>query len=208
MAITNAGLIENVGNGGTQILSAITNNGTLEASTAGTLTLMGVVSGTGSAKIAAGGTLFADNTFNQSVTFTGATGVFKLLDWTTYTASVKGLSTAGTNAIDLAGMTFSSLKSKATFSGTATSGVLTITNGTVTATINLTGDYLGSTFMVSNDGHGGTKVVDPPAPSTPAVAPADPMVQAIAAFQVSPPSGMAGTPAWQVPKLPMFSAGH
>jgi hypothetical protein len=45
--------------------------------------------------------------------------------------------------------------------------VLTVTDGTHTAKITLVGDYTGSTFTVSSDGHGGTKVVDP----TVAVAP-------------------------------------
>jgi hypothetical protein len=43
--------------------------------------------------------------------------------------------------------------------------VLTVTNGTQTAEINLTGDYLASTFTASSDGHGGTTVVDPTGPA-------------------------------------------
>ena len=40
-------------------------------------------------------------------------------------------------------------------------GTLTVSNGTQTAKIALTGDYLSSTWSVSSDGNGGTNVVDP-----------------------------------------------
>ena len=50
---------------------------------------------------------------------------------------------------------------EATFSGTTTSGVLTVTDGTHTAHINLKGDYTGSTFIASDDGNGGVNIVDP-----------------------------------------------
>ena len=43
----------------------------------------------------------------------------------------------------------------------STGGTLTITNGAQTEKIALTGDYLSSTWTVSSDGAGGTKVVDP-----------------------------------------------
>jgi hypothetical protein len=36
-----------------------------------------------------------------------------------------------------------------------------VTDGTHTARIALLGNYLNSTFVASNDGHGGTAVVDP-----------------------------------------------
>jgi hypothetical protein len=42
-------------------------------------------------------------------------------------------------------------------------GMLVVTDGTHTANIPLLGNYLTSTFVPSNNGHGGTSVVDPPA---------------------------------------------
>ncbi|MEO8926002.1 MAG: hypothetical protein ABI306_02455, partial [Caulobacteraceae bacterium] len=48
-----------------------------------------------------------------------------------------------------------------TFSGTATSGTLTVTDGTHTAHITLIGDYRSSTFTASSDGHGGVTIHDP-----------------------------------------------
>ncbi|WP_291736527.1 hypothetical protein, partial [Bradyrhizobium sp.] len=50
-----------------------------------------------------------------------------------------------------------------TFSGNTTRGTLTVTDGTVTASVALLGNYMASTFTASSDGHGGTLVVDPPA---------------------------------------------
>jgi hypothetical protein len=51
---------------------------------------------------------------------------------------------------------------EATFSGTASSRVLTVTDGSHTAHITRIGDYRGATFVASGDGrHGGTLVVDP-----------------------------------------------
>ena len=45
--------------------------------------------------------------------------------------------------------------------GNATGGTLTVTDGTKTAHIALSGDYLSSTWTLSSDGKGGTTVVDP-----------------------------------------------
>ena len=50
---------------------------------------------------------------------------------------------------------------KATYSGTTSSGTLTVTDGTHTAHIKLTGDYTASTFVAAGDGHGGTLIHDP-----------------------------------------------
>jgi hypothetical protein len=49
-----------------------------------------------------------------------------------------------------------------TFSGTSTGGTLTVTDGTHTAEIALSGNYLASSFVASADGSGGVDVVDPP----------------------------------------------
>ena len=49
-----------------------------------------------------------------------------------------------------------------TFSGNASGGTLTVTDGTHTANVALLGNYLASTFVPSSDGHGGTSVVDQP----------------------------------------------
>jgi hypothetical protein len=68
---------------------------------------------------------------------------------------------AGQDSPDLADFNFATIGNP-TFTGTSTGGVLTVTDGSHTANIALLGNYLASTFTVSNDGHGGTFVVDPP----------------------------------------------
>jgi hypothetical protein len=179
--ITNAGLIENTGSGGVQVESALNNTGTLYAGN-GALTLDGAVTGTGSARINAG-VLNIGASFGQTVTFVaGATGELRLVDFKDFTGKVAGLSTAGANMIDLVG--FNIVGTKATYSGTATSGVLTVSNGTQTATIHLLGNYLGHPFTVVSDGVGGVFIKDPAV-----------LIQAMATVQAGAPAGSAGSTA-------------
>jgi hypothetical protein len=164
--LTNAGLIETTSSAGATIIGPVVNTGKLYAED-GVLTLDGAVTGTGIGDIKSG-TLFAASGFSEKVTFlAGATGTLELADAVAYTGKVTGFSTTGKTTLDLTDITFTSGTTKATYSGTTASGVLTVTDGTHTAKITLVGDYTGSTFTVSSDGHGGTKVVDP----TVAVAP-------------------------------------
>jgi hypothetical protein len=44
----------------------------------------------------------------------------------------------------------------------ARGGTLTVNEGSHRASVTLLGNYLASTFVASDDGHGGTSVVDPP----------------------------------------------
>jgi len=78
--------------------------------------------------------------------------------------SVAGLSDANSNVIDLANLAFGS-GIKASYSGTAAAGTLTLTSGAVTDKISLTGmSGLSSTsasasgFHLSSDGAHGTLV--------------------------------------------------
>jgi hypothetical protein len=50
----------------------------------------------------------------------------------------------------------------ATYSGTTTSGVLTVTDGTHTAKINLAGNFTTAGFSLSKDAQGGTAVAGTP----------------------------------------------
>jgi hypothetical protein len=182
--ITNAGLIENSGSGGTLVESAVVNTGTLMAAVTGTLTVTGAVTGAGVGVIS-GGTLDIVQVFSENVTFTGTTGVFELGHSVSYKGKVTGLSTSGTNSLDLADITFTSGVTKATYSGTTTAGTLTVTDGTHTAKIGLLGNYVGHVFNVASDGHGGTTVIDPP------VAVMLPLVQAMAGLRAAPSSAPA-----------------
>jgi hypothetical protein len=79
---------------------------------------------------------------------------------------------AGSDTLDLADINFATIQNPS-FSGTSTGGTLTVTDGSHSANIALTGNYLSSTWTLSSDGHGGTFVVDPPAAS-PVPSPSDP----------------------------------
>jgi hypothetical protein len=47
------------------------------------------------------------------------------------------------------------------YSGGNSPGTLSVSDGMHTARIELLGNYMASSFVVSSDGHGGTAVVDP-----------------------------------------------
>ena len=170
-SIVNAGLIETTGAGALTLAGTVKNSGTLAVG-GGIMTVNGAVTGTGHATVK-GGTLDFASTFNQAVTFTGTTGVLELAKSQTYTATITGFSKTGKTGLDLVDIGFVS-STEATFSGTTTSGVLTVTDGTHTAHINLKGDYTASTFVAASDGHGGVIIHDPPK----AAAPPPPWIEA------------------------------
>jgi hypothetical protein len=164
---------------------SIVNTGLIET-TGGVLTLAGGVTGSGKASIN-GGTLEAMSSFSEAVTFAASTGVLELAQSQGYTGSITGFSTKGGTSLDLVDIGFVTA-SEATYSGTTKGGVLTVTDGTHTAKINLVGNYIKSTFTASSDGHGGTIVVDPKSKTHPALASATPhpFVAAMAVLGGSP----------------------
>jgi len=169
--IDNAGLIEATGSGGAVVASAVKNTGTLEVN-GGSLTLDAAVTGSGGTAVIESGTLTFASTFKEAVDFTGTSGQLVLAHSLTYTGHVSGFSKNGGTSLDLKDVSFVN-SAEATFSGVKKSGVLTVTDGTHTAQIKLSGDYLGLTFTASSDGHGGVSVVARPAaaPSPPPSAP-------------------------------------
>jgi hypothetical protein len=198
IAIINAGHISNFG-AGTVVMSSLVNTGTLEV-TDGTLTLAGAVTGAGVGEIA-GGTLYAQSSFSENVNFFNSDpptllSVLELAQSTSFAGIVSGLSRSINNSLDLLDIAFASSTTKATYSGTTTSGVLTVTDGTHTAHVHLLGNYVGAPFKVSSDGHGGTRVIDSAAPS------AAHLTAAISAWPSS--AGTAGDTrsAWSARQLP------
>jgi len=96
---------------------------------------------------------------NKDVVFApGASADLILTDSLGYTGHLSGLGTADT--LDLADLSYGP-STKATYAGTSVSGVLSVTDGTHQAAISLLGNFLNSTFTLSNDGYGGVNVVDP-----------------------------------------------
>jgi fibronectin-binding autotransporter adhesin len=189
---TNAGMIQTTGSGVLTIAGPLINTSTGRlAADGGTLVVNGAVTGGGAAVIN-GGTLDLASSFNDRVTFTGATGGLHLAQSKTYTANITGFSTNGATSLDLGDIGFVG-STEATFSGTTRSGVLTVTDGSNTAHINLRGDYTTATFVASSDGHGGTIVVDSTAKDAAvALAGQNPLHQFIAAMAGLGASAMVG----------------
>jgi hypothetical protein len=155
--LTSAGLVEATGAGNLTVLGALSNSGTLQVDK-GSLTARGAVTGTGVA-VVDGGVLDFASTFTENVTF-NKSGTLELGKSRSYSGAISGFSKSGGTLLDLKDIKFAN-PGEASFSGTATSGVLTVSDGTHTAHITLTGNYTASTFTVGSDDHGGVFVIDP-----------------------------------------------
>jgi hypothetical protein len=78
----------------------------------------------------------------------------------TYSGLVAGFGKP--DKLDFRDIAFTSGATSATWSQSGTSGTLSVTSGTNTATITLLGHYVAGDFHVSTDNHGGTFVTDQP----------------------------------------------
>jgi fibronectin-binding autotransporter adhesin len=163
--IVNAGLLE-VTSGTLTIdaASVLDNTGIVEAN-GGNLIIEGGLSG--KAEIAGASVLElganSDDAYQGAhITFAdGSTGILKIDHAESFTGDISGLDD---NTLDLADITFNS-HTKISFVGDANGGTLTIVNTddpTKVAQIHLDGDYLGSSWNVSSDGHGGTDITESP----------------------------------------------
>ena len=117
----------------------------------------------GPSTIGAGETLEVISTYSGQVSFTASTGILELLNSSGFAGTVAGMT--GQDTIDFADIDPTKVQ-RPTYSGTASGGTLTVTDGSHTANIALLGNYIASTFVTSSDGHGGTNVVDPSATET------------------------------------------
>jgi len=185
--LTNAGVIETASSAGATIVETIVNTGVLYAD-GGNLTMDGAVTGAGSAKITAATLDFASS-FTGNVTFAGGSGELVLADSQGYTGTITGFSKTGGTSLDLGDIRFVS-STEATYSGTKTGGVLTVTDGMHTARISLKGNYLTSTFIASKDG-GGVLITDPAGGGGAAQPPPHAFIAAMAAFGARPGAGVA-----------------
>jgi hypothetical protein len=179
--IANAGIIEASGTGGALIASAVANTGLLEA-IGGNLTVDGAVTGTTGSAIINRGTLYFASSVSQNIRFSGATGELVLAQSLAYAGSIAGISQTGGTLLDLRDIALLAA-TQATYSGDRTGGILTVTDGTHTALLDIAGNYQGSTWTVSGDGVGGVIVIDSQARAS---APA--FVAAMAAVGAAPPS--------------------
>lgn len=153
----NAGTLEATGSN-LSVTNAVFNTGSIIAN-GGNVTIGGNVNGTGSESLSGTSSLEIGSstgaTAAQTVTFqSGATGVFKIDQAQFFTGTVAGMSTGKT--IDLGNVVIGT--ATLTYSGTTSSGVLTVTDGTITSTIKMTGNYTQANFSLANDGGGHTDV--------------------------------------------------
>ncbi|MGC1777862.1 MAG: hypothetical protein WBB34_07930, partial [Xanthobacteraceae bacterium] len=117
------------------------------------------------ATIAAGATLefFSTVAAAASVTFSAGTGSLVLNDPSGFAGQITGFTgtapdAAHSDVVDLVGINYNSSSFSETYN--STTGVLTVTDGTHTASI--TFDDFNGTLDFASDGNGGTDVFDPP----------------------------------------------
>jgi hypothetical protein len=67
--------------------------------------------------------------------------------------------------VDLADIALGSSGPTLGYSGNTLSGVLTVSDGSHVATLNMIGNYVLGSFKTNTDGHGGTLLTDPPVSS-------------------------------------------
>jgi hypothetical protein len=164
--VTNSGTLEATGSGGLVVNSAVANSGTLWANR-GNLTVNGAVSGNGAAVIDGAATLeFGAGSSANTVFGDGAAGTLKLDQSASFSGTVSGF--AAGNAIDLADLGFGGAMTLGYAANAGGSGgILTMSDGTHTASLALLGQYAASGFHAASDAGAGTMIAYVPEdPST------------------------------------------
>jgi hypothetical protein len=155
----NSGTLEASGSGSLSVTNGVFNTGNIFANGAnvtigGNIVGTGTETITGSVKLEIGSS--AGGNANQAVTFTSGAGTFKIDSAQSFTGTLKGMQTGTT--LDLANL--SSSGATLSYSGTTTSGTLTVTNASqnIAAVIHLVGNYTQANFHMTGDGASGTNV--------------------------------------------------
>jgi hypothetical protein len=191
----------NVTNGSTLYIdpTTLTDSGILNVS-AGNVLVTVADTGGGTANISGTSQITYDAASNENVTFAaGSTGELVLLDSAAYSGHVSGFTGSGTGApatsdkLDLRDINFAAAGFKTGYAN----NVLTVSDGTHTANIDMSGSYSLANFHFASDGSGGTLVTDPPTVNN-AGAPLDAQVallrQAMAASFPQSHEGACGLP--------------
>ncbi len=170
--IGHGAVVETLAGGSAAIAGTVTNSGTIFAAASGSYIRFAFATVTGGVAEVGNGT--AEIYGGEAVTFeTGGTGTLVLDDSSSspifYSGQVSHFGQNIHQAIDLTNVTYVSGAESATFSGTTTSGLLTVTSGGITvAKINLIGDYQHVTFSPHDytgtvGSSGSLEITDPPA---------------------------------------------
>jgi fibronectin-binding autotransporter adhesin len=154
--------------GGSVTLSTnVTNDGTIEVHD-GALKISGSIAGDGAVKIDGGAVFELDGSDTQNVDFAGAGGELKI-DASTFDGKIVGL--AVTDKLDLGAIGFGPHTTGTYVSDAANDGgVLTITDGSHSISLNLVGDYRDAHFAGGTDENGGTLITLNAADDVPAFA--------------------------------------
>ncbi|HZZ87327.1 MAG TPA: hypothetical protein VFE13_03240, partial [Caulobacteraceae bacterium] len=192
---------ENVASGGVAVGAAVS-GGTLTVSAGGRL--LGGLSLHGGKAIISGAMAAG-----QSVAFTGTAGVLELDNLPAFHAAISGLATSD-QKVDLGGFSFS-VGETATWVQSGTSGTLSVVDGAKSASLTLIGTYVTGDFKLTDDGHGGTFVADPPpaAARSANARQADPLVAAMAGLRGGRAAGLLAAhagPTERSPAAPVVAA--
>jgi hypothetical protein len=156
-----------VNEGSVTFTGAITGSEAVTVANTGDAIFNTPIAGTGSFVVRNGGSLELGAADSENVRFAaGATAKLKIDHSVTapFTGKIAGLTK--NDSVDLADLTWVKGKMHATFSGNTVGGVLKVTDGSQSVKLSLSGNYTTSTWALSNDGSGGTKVTDPPTHSS------------------------------------------
>ncbi len=152
--LTDNGTIDVSGTGNVFDHVTVDNAGLIEVLSGATLTVTGSIYGIGTVQIDSGATFELNGSDTQNIVFTGSGG--ELVIDGTGTFNVVDLATS--DKLDLGAIDFSS-NPTGTYVGDADSGTLTITDGTNSVTLDLSGDdYRNAHLAAESDGHGGTLI--------------------------------------------------
>jgi hypothetical protein len=156
-AIINSGTLQATGSGGMVIDSDIVNTGLLWAN-GGNLSANGAVSGGGSALISGSATLEFAAAASANTTFDAtAAGTLKLDDVFDFSGRISGFNQDDhLDLLDIAHGAGTTVSYTANADGIG--GILSVSDGSHTATIGLVGQYDASGFTADSDGLGGTLV--------------------------------------------------
>jgi hypothetical protein len=162
---TNNGVLEKTAGTGTSAIAlAVTNNKTITISS-GTLELENYLNGTGTTTISGASTLELDSAAYspQVIAFSGSGGDLETNDATQLKASISGFGSSDT--IDLANFALSGTQIVSFVeNGSNTQGVLTVKDGSSTASITLLGQYVLAGFQKGPDSGAGTAITYTPPP--------------------------------------------
>jgi hypothetical protein len=166
VATNNFGTLEAT-TGALSVTYAVFNTGSIIAN-GSNVTIAGNVDGAGAIELFGASNVEIGSSYGaaaaQVVTFkTGATGIFKIDTAQDFTGTIQGFGPHGT--IDLANIAYST----ASYKYNATTGLLTVTDNSIVANIQLAAGGVSGDFALSNDGNGHTDVTY--SGSTPLVAP-------------------------------------